>query len=111
MESLQLEISEEAGALVMKLAGQMTYAEMDAFEKYSDRLSSSKPSLVILDFSELSIMSSAGIGALLKLERRMREMNCAVRIAAPQPKIEEIFRLSRLDHIFKIMPSVVEAMN
>lgn len=111
MSSLHCEIVEVPRAVVMKLTGQMTYAEMEEFEKQSGRATSSKPNLLVLDFSELDVMTSAGIGALLKLERKMRDHKCPVCIAAAQPKIAEIFRLARLDSIFKIMPTVSEAMN
>lgn len=111
MNGLTCQIVNEPGAVVLKIAGQITYAEVEEFEKQYARAASTRPSVFVLDMSEVSAMSSAGIGALLKLDVKMRAQKCPLRIAAPQPNIAEVFRLARLDGVFKILPSVAEALH
>lgn len=111
METLRCQVIEEASAVVMKLSGHLTFSEMEEFEYHGGRIVANRPALVVIDFSEVDVMTSAGIGALLKLERRLRDHKCPVRIAAAQPKIAEILRIARLDSIFGLLPTVEDAMH
>jgi anti-sigma B factor antagonist len=111
MNEFRCEISDQAGHVVMKLLGQITFAEMDQLEKHVARVTQRKPSRIIVDLSGLQIITSAGLGALLKLHRKAQELNCDLRLAAPQPAIEDVLRTSRLDHIFNISATMSDALN
>src|SRR5437868_1610610 len=111
MSVFACQIVTEGSAAVLKVAGQITYAEVEEFEKHATQAAATLPSILIIDMSEVSAMSSAGIGALLKLDVKLRSQKCPMRIAAPAPNIADIFRLSRLDGVFKIRSSVAEALH
>jgi len=105
------QIVKEGDAAVLKVAGHITYAEVGEFEEHAFKAAAAKPTLLVLDMSDVSMMSSAGIGALLKLDVKLRAQKCPLRIAAPQPTIADVFRLARLDGVFTIVPSVAEALH
>lgn len=111
MNDFTCQIVREGAAAILKVAGQITYAEVEEFEKHAFSAAAAKPALFVLDMSDVSMMSSAGIGALLKLDVKLRAQNCPLRIAAPQPTIADVFRLARLDGVFTIVPSVAEALH
>ncbi len=110
MSDLRCDVSEESGGLVLKLAGQITFSEMDELEKHIARVTARKPARLVLDLADLSMITSAGIGALLKLHRRATEQKCDLRLAALQNGIEDVFRKARLDSIFSIVPTLNEAL-
>ena len=110
MSKLQCDLSELPKGLVFKLAGQFGYSEMEEFEKHVKRMDSHNPSLVVLDLSGLKVITSAGIGALLRLQKTMSAKNCALRMAALPANIAEIFKLSRLSDVFQIAGSVDQAL-
>lgn len=111
MSNLQCDVSELPKGLVFKLAGQFGYSEMEEFEKHAKRMDSHSPQLVVLDLTELKVITSAGIGALLRLQKTMSAKKCALRMAGLQANIAEVFKLSRLSDVFQIVGTVDQAMN
>ena len=111
MSNLQCDLSTQPQGLLLKLSGQFGYGEMEEFEKQATRMASHYPTLVVLDLSELKAITSAGIGALLRLKKSMDTRNCVLRMAALPANIEEVFKLSRLSDVFQIVASVDQAMN
>jgi len=110
MSSLQCSYIEVATGTVLSLAGQITQAEMDEFERQLAWMNERKPTRLVLDCAKLTMISSAGIGALLKLQRRAVEQKCDLRLAAMQNEIEGMFRKARLDAIFRIAPTINDAL-
>ncbi len=60
---------------------------------------------VVLDFTEVSFINSAGIGACVSIHTRARKGNAVVVLYAMQEGIGEVFKMTRLDKIFKIADS------
>jgi anti-anti-sigma factor len=104
------QVIREGSAAILKVAGHITYAEVAEFEAQAFTAAAAKPAVFVLDMSDVSVMSSAGIGALLKLDVKLRAQKCPFRIAAAKPTIADVFRLARLDGVFKIVPTVEEAL-
>ncbi len=111
MSDIACSIANEGTAAVLKVTGQITYSEVAEFEKQAFEAASSKPPVLVIDMSEVSAVSSAGIGSLLKLDVKLRAQKCALRIAAPTPVIADIFRHARLNGVLKILPTVAAALN
>jgi N-acetylglucosaminyldiphosphoundecaprenol N-acetyl-beta-D-mannosaminyltransferase len=66
------------------------------------------PSLV-MDFAETSFMSSAGMAALIKLDRAARAKGGALRIAGCSHDVLRTLKLVKLDNILTIMPDLATA--
>ncbi|MDX1632418.1 MAG: STAS domain-containing protein [Thermoanaerobaculia bacterium] len=56
----------------------------------------------VLDFEELSYISSAGLGLLVALQLRLDEEGEGVTLANVNPHIRELLRLAGLDSIFTL---------
>ncbi len=110
MNTLECKISEQGKGLVLKLQGQFTLAELGEFDAQVANIVKRKPSLLVVDMAELSLLSSAGIGALIKLQRNAREFQCDLRLAALQKNIELVIRAARLDSVFTISPTLSAAL-
>ncbi len=66
------------------------------------------PARVILDLSNVDFLDSSGLGAVvatMKLLGSERKLE----IAAMTPTVEKVFRLTRMDSVFTIHPSVAQA--
>ena len=111
MNNLRCESRREQSGFVMKLAGQFTFAEMEAFNEHVRQVATQQPARLVLDMSELDIITSAGIGALLRLQAQMKGHRCEIRIAALRPDIAKVLELAKLDQIFAISHSVADALN
>lgn len=102
-------LDEQPRGLVMKLSGQFTYRETDEFDREARRLAARMPPLLVLDLSDITMLTSAGIGALLRLQKTMTGLQCTVRMAAPPAEIAQMLQLSRLSDVFQVSRTVDEA--
>jgi len=55
-----------------------------------------------VDFSELSYISSAGLGLLFATQKRLVDRGGALTLTNLNPHIREVFRIAGFDHIFEI---------
>jgi anti-anti-sigma factor len=65
---------------------------------------------VLLDFSGVDYISSVGLRALMIAGKRMHARGAALAIATLQPVVAEIFAISRFNGLFRVYPSVREAL-
>jgi anti-sigma B factor antagonist len=68
---------------------------------------------LVIDLSELTFMDSSGLGALVSLLKIVGKHG-GIAIAGPQAAVQALFRLTRMDKVFRIFPAVspaVEALN
>jgi anti-anti-sigma factor len=64
----------------------------------------------LLDLGDVAYMSSAGLRVLTLAARQCRKQHGDMVIAALQPILQEVFRISRFDMVFKIFKDVSEAL-
>lgn len=65
---------------------------------------------MLLDFEKVDHLSSAALGMLITLNKRVGEANGQLRLAKISPQIFEVFKITRLDKLFDIRSTVEEAM-
>ena len=64
---------------------------------------------LILDFSKVQFLSSAMLGLLIRISKRVYQRDGQLRLCNISPKIYEIFKITRLTKIFDIYPDVESA--
>jgi anti-sigma B factor antagonist len=64
---------------------------------------------LILDFSKVRFLSSAVLGLLIRISKRVYQRDGQLRLCNISPKIYEIFKITRLTKIFDIYPDVESA--
>ena|SRR3989304_9412287 len=57
---------------------------------------------IILDFSNVRFLSSAVLGLLIRVSKRIYEHDGQLRLCNINPKIYEIFKITRLNKVFDI---------
>jgi len=65
---------------------------------------------LLLDFAAVDHLSSAALGMLINANKRVREKNGQLRLANIKPQIFEVFVITKLNKLFKILPTREEAM-
>jgi anti-sigma B factor antagonist len=65
---------------------------------------------LVLDFSNVRFMSSAVLGLLIKVSKRVYEREGRLALCAIGPKIYEVFKITRLTKIFDIYKDVDTAV-
>jgi anti-sigma B factor antagonist len=64
---------------------------------------------LILDFSNVKFLSSAVLGLLIRISKRIYEHNGQLRLCNIDPKIYEIFKITRLTKTFDIYKNIESA--
>ena len=67
--------------------------------------------VVILDFSRLQYISSAGLRSVLLIGKRLREQAGALRIANLSGVVAQVFELSGITDLFPTYDSITAAVN
>lgn len=64
---------------------------------------------LILDFRDVRFLSSAVLGLLIRVSKRVYERDGQLRLCNIDPKIHEIFKITRLNKIFDICKDLEDA--
>ena len=82
----------------VRVSGRLDAAQAPGAQAYLDRLQGT----VTLDCQGLDYISSAGLGVLLKTQKRLMGAGGKLRLKAVSPHIRDIFTYSGFDQIFEI---------
>jgi anti-sigma B factor antagonist len=66
---------------------------------------------LLLDFSNVDHLSSAALGMLINVNNRIRQKNGQLRLASIKPQIFEVFVITKLNKLFRILPTRTEALS
>ena len=66
---------------------------------------------LLLDFSNVDHLSSAALGMLINANNRIKQRNGQLRLANIKPQIYEVFMITKLNKLFRILPDRAEALN
>ena len=66
---------------------------------------------ILLDFSAVDHLSSAALGMLINTNKRIKERNGQLRLSCIKAQIFEVFKITKLDRLFKIFPTREEALS
>ena len=65
---------------------------------------------LVLDFQNVQFLSSAVLGLLIKISKRVHESDGQLRLCRINPKIYEVFKITRLTKTFDIYEDVDSAI-
>jgi anti-sigma B factor antagonist len=87
----------EAGDVLM--SGRLDAAQCDKALKFLDGVAEPR----VVDLSELEYISSAGLGVLLKTQKRAMAAGKGLRLVNVNRHIHDIFRYAGFDRIFEVV--------
>lgn len=65
---------------------------------------------ILLDFTHVDHLSSAALGMLINANNRIRQKNGQLRLCKIRPQILEVFAITKLNKLFRILSSRDEAL-
>ncbi len=99
--------------LILSPHGRIDHAHADAFQLgISKHLAECKSDGVhiILDFAAVDYISSVGLRVLMLAARQVKAQGGRIVIAALQPLVEEVFKISRFNLVYQVFHSVDDAL-
>jgi anti-sigma B factor antagonist len=83
---------------VVVIAGRLDAAQSPTAQSFHDKVQGP----LTLDCTNLEYISSAGLGVLLKTQKRLMASNTKLRLAGVSRHLHDIFQYSGFDRIFEI---------
>jgi len=92
---------EKGGEGVVMVAGRFDASQTAAAQSFLDQVEGP----VTLDCSRLEYISSAGLGVLLKTQKRLLATNGKLRLSGMNRHVRDVFQYSGFDRVFEIDPA------
>jgi anti-anti-sigma factor len=80
----------------------------DAIEKHAGP--GSPICLIVLDLSHVGLLPSLGLGLLVQISAKCKSRQQKLKLAAVQPRVRQVFSITRLDRVFEFADSVEAAL-
>lgn len=105
---MKISITREASIAVAAVSGDVTHATAAEFQQcLAGELTRSRG--LVLDFSEIKLLTSSGLRVLLLLHRAAADGGCRVLLAAVPGAVRDVMEITGFWDQFGHAPSVVEA--
>jgi len=110
--ALKVARREQEGILVLQLKGCLTFGQEDSLlnEEIRRALGSGKTRLVI-DLGGVDKIDSAGLGTLLYARAELRRAGGGLTLANLHPAHMEVFLIAKLETVFDVYGSELDAVN
>ena len=100
----------QPGMIALEIKGSLhSGPECSKLSQEVDKLIESQETRVIFDMSGVTHADSSAIGVIVKCFTKLKSANGALRIACAQPMIDYSLRLTKVDQVIEIFPSVDQA--
>jgi anti-anti-sigma factor len=96
--------------VVLRLTGRMDAESAPAFEALCESCISEGFTRLVLDLSNLTYVSSMGLGAIVRVAKQLRDDGGEVRICCLTGLVRQLFEITRLNHVFPPYDSVESAL-
>lgn len=96
--------TDETALTTLKVRGELDALSAPELRPILDQVVTDAPAQVVIDLSELRLVDSSGVGALVSLYKRVRAYGGAVSFAGVTAQPLVIFKLLRLDAVFGLIP-------
>ena len=104
-----MEIQRQNGTLSVRGLRELTTANARNFRNAVGAALAPELESIEIELSQTGLVDSGGVGALLSVYHTANGMNhnggVALRLLNPQPPVRQLFELTRMHHVFEIVPA------
>jgi anti-anti-sigma factor len=80
------------------------------YREIVDTLDKTEESHVLLHFGRVAFMSSSALGMLIRLKKKCKEYEIALKLSNITPDICQVFKITGLDKVFEIHADAADAL-
>src|ERR1700745_591653 len=95
---------------ILRVSGRIDFESALDFEQQINAMIQQGGDCFIIELSEVELLSSAGLRVLLSTAKRVSHRESVLGLAAPSQVVSQVFEISHFNLLFKIFPSVAEAI-
>ena len=107
---MEIQIRESGAACVVVVAGKLDTLSAGDYEKAMNQLIAQGKTRFVVDFSELSYISSAGLRVLLATAKKLKPLGGLAVFANLQGNVQEVFEMTGFSTILGLHDSVDAAL-
>jgi anti-anti-sigma factor len=107
---VEIRITSQGNALVVGVRGRLDSVTAAEFDRTISEGVSTEQRRVVLDFSELDYMSSAGMRSLLVLQKRLTKQGGGLVVASLKGLVNEVFVVSGFDSVLPVFENLESAL-
>jgi anti-anti-sigma factor len=107
---MEIQTRKEKAAVVVSVKGRMDAVTAPEFDKNMIDLISKGEKTFVVNLGELDYISSAGLRSILALAKKLKEREGKIVVAGLKGPVEEVFKISGFQSIFKIFDSEESAL-
>lgn len=103
---LEINRTDQEAVTILTLRGHLDALNAPSLKRETEELVGQKRTQVVFDMSQLELIDSSGVGAIVSLFKQVRTRHGDVKIASLHGQPREIFKLLRLDRAFDLSDNV-----
>jgi len=107
---MQITDRKENGASVVAINGDIAQLAATKMRDYLDRVTEADGTRLVVDFSGVNYMNTAGIEVLISTMKHLHEKGGEMYLAQLPKPVLKVFQITRLDEIFRIYDTVENAI-
>ena len=107
---LAIATAKQQDTLVITLDGRIDAQSAKELEQQSLTWIDSGEKKLVLDFSAVNFISSAGLRVILLIAKKLEPVDGKVKLCGLNATLKDVFEISGFSKLFVIVPSVAEAL-
>ncbi|MCW2753902.1 MAG: anti-anti-sigma factor [Marmoricola sp.] len=102
--------TERGGIVVVAPVGEFDISSVEMLRSTFLDATSETNNKVVVDLSATTFLDSMALGTMLGVSRRVNGWGGWVRVAAPQPNVRKVLRITGLDKVFALYDTLDQAV-
>lgn len=107
---LSVSSADQGAVTVVHVAGEIDVYTAPLLREVLDKQVAAGRTNLVVDLENVSFMDSTGLGVLVGRLKLVRGQNGTLRIVSAQERILKVFKITGLDKVFHIYPTVDDAV-
>ncbi|MCB1137974.1 MAG: STAS domain-containing protein [Leptospiraceae bacterium] len=109
-DGLNIKAAKKGNAVVVSLEGSLDADTAPRLDKAMEKLISDGQAKVVCDLASLKFISSAGLGTLSSVRKKLKAAGGDLRLASPTAEVLDVFELLSFTKIFSISATLDKAL-
>ncbi|NOZ57296.1 MAG: STAS domain-containing protein [Calditrichaeota bacterium] len=107
---INIDVEHRSNVAVVKVAGEVDLYSSPELRKAILSQAEKRPSRLVVDLSGVQYMDSSGVATLVEGLQKLEQNGGELVLCGLGDMVQEVFKLTRLDSVFQILPSLEEAL-
>ncbi len=107
---MEIETAKENTTIIVSVKGRIDAVTALEFEKTLESLMGKGENAILLNFSSLEYISSAGLRSILCTAKQMKAKNGTILFSGLKGPVKDVFKISGFNTIFKVFDTREDAL-